>query len=122
MDISTTSTISAARLNLMPQPGRAPAAQHAAPHAARPAQGLQPARENPRAWAVAQDFEAMFITTMLESMGQDVQNGDGLFGGGHGEAMFRSLLNDEYGKHIAARGGIGIADSIYRFILRTQEV
>lgn len=77
---------------------------------------------NAKAREVAQDFEAIFITTMLEHMGRDTQNGDGLFGGGQGETMFHSLMNDEYGKAIAAKGGFGIADSIYKFILQAQEV
>lgn len=118
MDIAANPAMTLARMNMAPQPGRATAAaQNTAPQNAG-----QAAKENPRAWAVAQDFEAVFITAMLENMGRDVQNGEGLFGGGQGEDMFRSLMNDEYGKQIAAKGGIGIADSIYRFILKTQEV
>lgn len=113
MDIAANPAMTLARMSVMPQPGRANTA---------PAAAAQGNKENPRAWAVAQDFEALFITSMLENMGRDVQNGEGFFGGGQGEAMFRSLMNDEYGKQIAAKGGIGIADSVYRFILKTQEV
>ena len=32
-----------------------------------------------------------------------------MFGGGSGEEMYRSLLNQEYGKAIATRGSMGIA-------------
>ena len=46
---------------------------------------------------------------------------DGPFGGGQGEAMFRSLMLDEYGKQIAAQGGIGLADAVTRELLKTQE-
>jgi Rod binding domain-containing protein len=35
--------------------------------------------------------------------------------------MFRSLMLDEYGKQIAAQGGIGLADTVTRELLKTQE-
>jgi len=47
---------------------------------------------------------------------------DGPFGGGDGDQMFRSLLLQEYGKQIAARSGIGIADAVERELLRQQEI
>lgn len=74
-----------------------------------------------KARETAKAFEAMFLGQMLQFMtsGLDV---DPVFGGGAGEKAFRSLLNDEYAKAISAQGGIGIADTIYREILRLQEV
>ena len=68
----------------------------------------------------AQDFEAMFMSSMLESMTAGVKT-DKMFGGGDGEQMFRSMLNQEYGKAMAQRGSLGIADSIEREMLRMQE-
>ena len=47
---------------------------------------------------------------------------DGLFGGGHGEEVFRSMMLQEYGKSVAQRGGFGIADAVQRQILSLQEV
>ena len=44
------------------------------------------------------------------------------FGGGTGEDMWRSLQVVEYGKAIAQKGGIGIADSVFREMLKLQEV
>lgn len=74
-----------------------------------------------KAHKVAEDFESFFISTLLETMssGLDV---DPVFGGGHGEAVYRSMLNDEYAHTFAHAGGIGIADSVYREIMRMQEV
>jgi Rod binding domain-containing protein len=46
---------------------------------------------------------------------------DGLFGGGAGEDTYRGLLNQEYGKAIARSGGIGLADTVTREILKMQE-
>jgi Rod binding domain-containing protein len=69
----------------------------------------------------AVEFEGFFIASALESMFSGIET-DGLFGGGHGEQVFRSMLLQEYGKSIAERGGIGIADSVQREIIRLQEV
>jgi peptidoglycan hydrolase FlgJ len=69
----------------------------------------------------AQEFEAVFMNTMLSQMFAGLET-DGPFGGGQGEEMFRSLLIEEYGSNIAAAGGIGIADDIARELLSLQEV
>src|SRR5262245_61479108 len=56
-----------------------------------------------------QEFEAMFLSQMYGHIFEGIKT-DGPFGGGHAEKMYRSLLVDEYGKQMAQRGGIGIAD------------
>jgi peptidoglycan hydrolase FlgJ len=43
------------------------------------------------------------------------------FGGGHAEEMWRSLQVDEYGKMIARTGGIGVADAVFKEMLKIQE-
>jgi|WetSurMetagenome_2_1015567.scaffolds.fasta_scaffold608924_1 peptidoglycan hydrolase FlgJ len=68
----------------------------------------------------AQAFESVFISQMLGQMFEGIST-DGPFGGGQGEAMFRSLMVDEYGKQIAAQGGIGLADNVTRELLQHQE-
>ena len=70
--------------------------------------------------AAAVEFEQFFIAQMLEHMFAGVPT-DGPFGGGNGESIFRSLLNTEYAKIIGRAGGVGIADTVYREILRLQE-
>ena len=70
---------------------------------------------------VAEDFEAFFIAQTVESMFAGIQT-DGPFGGGNGEQMFRSMLSQEYGKSMARGSSIGIADQVYREILKTQEM
>jgi len=69
----------------------------------------------------AEDFEAFFISQMYQHMFAGVKT-DGLFGGGHAEEIWRSMLIDEYGKITAKSGGIGIADSVMQFMLKTQQV
>jgi len=70
--------------------------------------------------AKAQEFEAVFISQMLGQMFEGIST-DGPFGGGQGEAMFRSLMLDQYGKQIAADGGIGLADQVTKELLKHQE-
>jgi flagellar protein FlgJ len=69
---------------------------------------------------IAEEFEAVFLNTMLETMFAGVKT-DGMFGGGQSEGMYRSMMNQEYANAIAKSGGIGIADDLYEEILRTQE-
>lgn len=69
----------------------------------------------------AEDFESIFIQQFVEQMWSGVET-DGAFGGGNGEKVFRSLLNEEYAKNIASSGGIGLADNVYREIIKLQEV
>ncbi len=69
---------------------------------------------------VAKDFEGVFLSQFLGAMFDGIST-DGPFGGGQGEQMFRSLMLDEYGKQIVAQGGIGLASTVSRELLKTQE-
>lgn len=69
----------------------------------------------------AEEFEAFFLAQFIDRMFADLPT-DGTFGGGQGEKIFRSLLTQEYGKVMARNGGVGIADSVYREILKSQEI
>jgi peptidoglycan hydrolase FlgJ len=73
-----------------------------------------------RAKQTAQDFEAQFLSQMIGYMFEGIKT-DGLFGGGNGEEMFRSMMFDEFGKTLARAGGIGLADAVQREILKAQE-
>jgi Rod binding domain-containing protein len=70
---------------------------------------------------VAEDFEAVFLGQMLQHMWAGIET-DPQFGGGHGEDMFRPMMIDEFGKKIAANGGLGIADQLEAQLLQLQEV
>ena len=69
----------------------------------------------------AEEFEAFFLGQMLQPMFANMDAAPP-FGGGHSEKIWRSMMVDEFGKSMAKAGGIGIADSIQREILRLQEV
>ncbi len=74
-----------------------------------------------RADEVAIQFEAQFISSMLENMFSNIDT-DGPLGGGEAEKTYRSFMVDEYGKLIARAGGIGVADHVKREMLSMQEV
>jgi peptidoglycan hydrolase FlgJ len=67
----------------------------------------------------AQDFEASFLSSMLGEMFEGLDT-SGPFGGGQGEAMFRSLLMDAFGKQVAKSGGVGVAAAVQREMLKMQ--
>lgn len=70
--------------------------------------------------ATAKEFEAMFLSEMLAHMFSGIES-DPMFGGGHGEDMFRGLLVSEYGKEIAKGTGIGISDQIRAMMIDLQQ-
>ncbi|WP_292291558.1 rod-binding protein [Marivita sp.] len=59
---------------------------------------------------VAEEFEAVFIATMLEGMLEAAR--PKTMGGGMGEQMFTSLMSTEIAKEIARSGGVGLARSV----------
>lgn len=69
----------------------------------------------------ANEFEAQFISQMLENMFSTVETND-VLGGGEAEETYRSMMIDEYGKLISRSGGIGVADHVKREMIKLQEV
>jgi peptidoglycan hydrolase FlgJ len=88
---------------------------------AKPAAGLKHTTDPAAADKAARNFEGWMIGQMLQPMFKSLKT-DGMFGGGYGEATFRDLLVDEYGKKVAESGGLGIAAMVRREILKAQEV
>ena len=73
-----------------------------------------------KARAAAEDFEAVFLNSMFSQMFTYV-DGEGPFGGSQATGIWRSFLTEEYSKSFAKKGGIGIADEVYRTLLAQQE-
>jgi len=93
-----------------------------APSAAAAAQGRSlSSDEIARIRKSAQDFEAMAIGQLLQPMFKTVDTSKGLFGGGSGEAAWQPMLVDEMAKMLTKNGGIGIADAVFKELLRVQE-
>jgi len=76
-------------------------------------------KQRSQAKKVAQDFEAMFVGMMIKSM-RDTVPKDTLTGGGHGEEIYRSLLDQEYAAASVKRGGMGLARQIEKEIIRQE--
>lgn len=68
----------------------------------------------------AEQFEAVYLAQMMAPMFETLPT-DGAMGGGHAESVYRGMFVEEVSKEIAKQGGIGIADSVYREILKLQE-
>lgn len=81
---------------------------------------LGAAAGNDRAQKAAQDFEGVFLGQMLSQMFEGVET-DGPFGGGFGEEVFRSMMVGEFGKEIAASGGIGVGNAVLKELIALQE-
>lgn len=73
-----------------------------------------------KARVAAQDFEAVFLNSMISQMFTAV-GGEGPFGGGAGAGVWRSFLAEEYSKSFAKAGGIGMAGHVYQSLLAQQE-
>jgi peptidoglycan hydrolase FlgJ len=67
----------------------------------------------------AADFETFFASQMLDQMFSGLKT-DAMFGGGHGEEMFRSVLLDAYAKQIGARGSLGVAKQVMNSMVAQQ--
>ncbi|MBP9182654.1 MAG: rod-binding protein [Fuscovulum sp.] len=61
----------------------------------------------------AKDLEAAFLAEMLGHAGLDADGGSG-FGGGIGEEQFASFLRQEQARLMVDRGGIGLAEALFR--------
>lgn len=77
-------------------------------------------KQRQQAKKVSQDFEAMLVGMMMKSMRATVGK-DTLTGGGHGDEVYRSMLDQEYAAASVKRGGgMGIAKIIEKDIIRQE--
>lgn len=74
-----------------------------------------------KAKKTASEFESMFLEQSLDRMTQS-EGTDGPLGeNGTGGGVWRSMLTKEYAGQIVKSGGVGIADQVYREMMRLQE-
>lgn len=85
-------------------------------HETGPTEGQ--ATGNARLRQLAQEFEAVFLAQMLKSagLGRGAEGFDGGFDGGMGEAQMQSFVIDAKARAIAASGGIGLAETVFRYL------
>lgn len=67
----------------------------------------------------AQNFESSFLSVMMQQMFEGVKTSEP-FGGGQGEEMFKSILTDAMSKQVTKAGGVGLASTIQREMLKLQ--
>jgi len=67
----------------------------------------------------AKEFEASFLSVMINQMFAGVET-SAPFGGGQGEQAFRSFLNEAFAKSMVQSGGVGVSDQIARELLKLQ--
>lgn len=79
-----------------------------------------PGEGHSKARAIAEDFEAVFLSTMLSQMFAGIKSPEP-FGGGHAEETYRGMMVEEYAKAITDSGGVGIADAVHRQLIELQE-
>ncbi|HEY8617404.1 rod-binding protein [Phenylobacterium sp.] len=67
----------------------------------------------------ARKFEEQFLSIMLQQMFEGVEV-SAPFGGGQGEAMFKSFMTEAMAKQMTRAGGIGLTDQVAREMLKLQ--
>jgi Rod binding domain-containing protein len=90
---------------------------YGAPARLRPAAATLSGADKAR--AQAQDFETMFVSSMLQHMFTGIGK-DGPLGDGPGVGVWRSLLTEQFSKSLVKAGGIGIANQVYESMLARQ--
>ena len=89
---------------------------------------IQPAADAPSAAELAkrgqiaktaQKFEASFLSIMVQQMFEGTQT-SAPFGGGPGEDMFKSFMAQAMADKIVKSGGVGLAASVQREMLKMQ--
>jgi flagellar protein FlgJ len=62
---------------------------------------------------VSQEFESLFISYLLKVMRETIEE-SGLTESGFGKSIYTDLFDQELSRSVAKRGGLGIADLLYR--------
>jgi Rod binding domain-containing protein len=89
------------------------------PKADKALQALDPRAEKAR--KTATDFETLFMEQTLDRMVSSLGDEGPLGENGSGGGVYRSMLLKEYAGGIVKSGGLGIADQVYREMMRLQE-
>ena len=90
------------------------------PGAGKASKVLSKAQREAQAEKLASEFEAQFLSFMFSNMFTGIE-GEGPLSGGQEEKMYRNHLYEEMGKILARSGGVGVAESVKREMLRQQE-
>ncbi|MDB5383371.1 MAG: chemotaxis protein chel [Rhodospirillales bacterium] len=114
---ATPATASPARSAVPPPRAASNAAQPGAAAAIAQPRG---STSDARMRETARQFEAQMLGQMLQPIFATTDASRGRFGGGAGESQWRPMMVDAYAQAASRRGGYGIADAVYRQMLRIQ--
>jgi Rod binding domain-containing protein len=67
----------------------------------------------------SKEFESSFLSVMLSQMFKGTE-AEAPFNGGQGEQAFKSFLTDAIAKQVVKSGGIGVADTVAKEMLKLQ--
>jgi flagellar protein FlgJ len=67
----------------------------------------------------AKEMEALFVVQLLKAMRKTVPE-SGLLTGGRGEEIMRSIQDESLAQAVAARGGLGLAETLERTLDRVH--
>ncbi len=68
----------------------------------------------------ASEFEAVFLSQILATMTKELGGAGNV--AGNGGDVYQDMFNQEIAKMISRSGGIGVADTVLREMLKTQEI
>ena len=74
-----------------------------------------------KARKTATEFESMFLENSMEHLTKSEGTEGPLGENGTGGGVWRSMLTKEYAGAIVKSGGVGIANSVYREMMKMQE-
>ncbi|HTU53560.1 MAG TPA: chemotaxis protein chel [Acetobacteraceae bacterium] len=72
-------------------------------------------------WKAAEGFAAMALGELFEPMFATVDLSSSRFGGGAGEQAWQPILVQAIGREVASEGGLSIAATVFRELVRQQE-
>lgn len=83
--------------------------------------GTAPDALRSKLWKQSQEFETVFVETMLQQLTSTL-SGEGPLGGeGVGGDIYRGMLTQQYARSVTASGGVGVAQDVFRELVRLQE-
>lgn len=86
-----------------------------------PAKPQASAKERAKIGQLAEEFESMFLEIVFKTMRASVEK-SGFMDGGNAEEIYRSMLDTEYAKSMAAQRQTGLADSLERQLLANSQI
>ena len=88
------------------------------------AKGLSAAKidKDSKLYQACEDFQAVFIKQMLDTMRKTIDKSGSLAQPNEGEKVFDDMLYDEYAKKMSRSAGFDLADNLYKQMVFLQNI